>query len=66
MSDMVDNAGFGPIRPVSVRFVLAATFAQTGPPYDADKVARLRAAIGSGAYAIDLNAVADAMIRFGR
>lgn len=44
---------------------LAAALAQKGPPYDADKVAELRAAIASGAYAIDLGAVADAMMRFG-
>ncbi len=44
---------------------LASALAQKGPPHDADKVARLRAAIASGAYAIDLGAVADAMMRFG-
>jgi flagellar biosynthesis anti-sigma factor FlgM len=44
---------------------LAAALAQKGPPYDADKVAQLRAAIASGAYAINLGAVADAMMRFG-
>ena len=44
---------------------LASALAQKGPPYDADKVAQLRAAIASGAYAINLGAVADAMMRFG-
>jgi flagellar biosynthesis anti-sigma factor FlgM len=44
---------------------LAAALAQKGPPYDADKVAQLRAAIASGAYAFNLGAVADAMMRFG-
>jgi flagellar biosynthesis anti-sigma factor FlgM len=44
---------------------LAAALAQKGPPFDADKVASLRAAIASGAYKIDLGAVADGMIRFG-
>jgi flagellar biosynthesis anti-sigma factor FlgM len=43
---------------------LAAALAQKGPPYDAGKVAQLRAAIASGAYAIDVGTVADAMMRF--
>lgn len=62
---MVENVGFGAISPASAQYVLAAALAQTGPPYDADKVARLRAAIGTGAYAIDFIAVADAMMRIG-
>jgi negative regulator of flagellin synthesis FlgM len=44
---------------------LAAALAQLGPPFNADKVAQLRAAIANGTYAIDHHAVADAMMRFG-
>lgn len=44
---------------------LAAALAQKGPPFDADKVASLRAAIASGSYQINLGSVADGIIRFG-
>lgn len=44
---------------------LAGALAQKGPPFDADKVASLRAAISSGNYQIDLGSVADGIIRFG-
>lgn len=44
---------------------LATALAQKGPPYDAEKVASLRAALASGAYKVDLGAVADGIIRFG-
>lgn len=44
---------------------LAAALTQLGPPYDADKVATLRAAIASGAFRIHLGSIADGMIRFG-
>jgi flagellar biosynthesis anti-sigma factor FlgM len=44
---------------------LATALAQKGPPYDTEKVASLRAALASGAYKVDLGAVADGIIRFG-
>jgi flagellar biosynthesis anti-sigma factor FlgM len=44
---------------------LATALAQKGPPYDAEKVASLRAALASGTYKVDLGAVADGIIRFG-
>ena len=44
---------------------LAGALAQKGPPFDADKVASLRAAIASGSYQINLGSVADGIIRFG-
>ena len=44
---------------------LAAALTQLGPPYDADKVATLKAAIASGDYRIHLGTIADDMIRFG-
>jgi flagellar biosynthesis anti-sigma factor FlgM len=44
---------------------LATALAQKGPPFDAEKVASLRAALASGAYQVNLGAVADGIIRFG-
>ena len=44
---------------------LAAALTQLGPPYDADKVATLKAAIASGNYRINLGTIADGIIRFG-
>lgn len=44
---------------------LAAALAQLGPPYDADKVASLKAAIANGSYQINLGEIADGIIRFG-
>lgn len=44
---------------------LASALAQKGPPFDADKVASLRAAIASGNYQINLGNIADGIIRFG-
>lgn len=44
---------------------LATALAQKGPPFDAERVATLRAAISSGSYRIDLGAIADGVIRFG-
>lgn len=44
---------------------LASALAQKGPPFDADKVASLRAAIASGSYQINLRDIADGIIRFG-
>lgn len=44
---------------------LASALAQKGPPFDADKVASLKAAIASGNYQINLGNIADGMIRFG-
>lgn len=44
---------------------LAAALTQLGPPYDADKVATLKAAIASGDYRIQLGNIADGIIRFG-
>lgn len=35
-------------------------------PIDADKVARLKAAIASGEYGVDIDALVEAMIGFGR
>ena len=47
------------------RLSLAAALAQKGPPFDAGKVASLKAAIASGTYRVDLASIADGMIRFG-
>lgn len=44
---------------------LASALAQKGPPFDADKVASLRAAIASGSYQINLDNIANGIIRFG-
>jgi flagellar biosynthesis anti-sigma factor FlgM len=44
---------------------LASALAQKGPPFDADKIATLRAAIASGSYQISLGHIADGIIRFG-
>lgn len=44
---------------------LASALAQKGPPFDAGKVASLKAAIASGNYQINLGNIADGMIRFG-
>ena len=44
---------------------LAAALAHEGPPFDAEKVAALRAAIADGTYTINLGRLADGMIRFG-
>ncbi|MBL0925931.1 MAG: flagellar biosynthesis anti-sigma factor FlgM [Sphingomonadaceae bacterium] len=43
---------------------LAAVLAQQGPPFDAEKVALLRAAIASGTYKVDLASIANGIIRF--
>jgi len=40
----------------------AAELAAAGPPVDTDKVARVRAAIASGGYAIDVQAIAAKMV----
>lgn len=40
----------------------ASELASSGPPVDADKVARIRAAIASGAYTIDVQAIAARMV----
>ena len=44
---------------------LATALAHKGPPFDAEKVASLKAAISSGAYKVDLGTIADGIIRFG-
>lgn len=44
---------------------LAAALTQLGPPFDAEKVATLKAAIASGDYRIHLGNIADGIIRFG-
>ena len=44
---------------------LASALAQMGPPFDASKVASLKAAIASGSYQINLGAIADGIVRFG-
>jgi flagellar biosynthesis anti-sigma factor FlgM len=44
---------------------LASALAQKGPPFDADKVASLRAAIASGRHQINLGNIADGIISFG-
>lgn len=44
---------------------LASALAQMGPPFDAGKVASLKAAIASGSYQINLGAIADGIVRFG-
>jgi flagellar biosynthesis anti-sigma factor FlgM len=57
------DAGVGKTAPQSLSF--AAVLAQLGPPYDAEKVASLKAAIASGDYRIHLGNIADGIIRFG-
>lgn len=47
------------------RLSLASALAQMGPPFDAGKVASLKAAIASGSYQIDLGSIADGIVRFG-
>ena len=47
------------------RLSLADALTQKGPPFDAEKVATLKAAISSGAYQVDLASIADGVIRFG-
>lgn len=44
---------------------LASALAQIGPPFDAGKVASLKAAIASGSYQINLGDIADGIVRFG-
>ena len=44
---------------------LASALAQKGPPFDADKIASLRAAIAGGSYQINLGNIADGIVRFG-
>ncbi len=44
---------------------LASALAQMGPPFDAGRVALLKAAIANGSYQIDLGSVADGIVRFG-
>jgi flagellar biosynthesis anti-sigma factor FlgM len=44
---------------------LASALAQMGPPFDAGKVASLKAAIASGSYQINLGEIADGIVRFG-
>jgi flagellar biosynthesis anti-sigma factor FlgM len=44
---------------------LASALAQKGPPFDADKIASLRAAIASGSYQTNLGNIADGIVRFG-
>jgi negative regulator of flagellin synthesis FlgM len=51
--------------PTAQSLSLAAALAQKGPPFDAGKVASLKAAIASGTYKVDLASVADGIIRFG-
>lgn len=52
-----------PAHPQSLS--LASALAHLGPPFDASKVASLRAAIASGSYQIDLGKIADGIVRFG-
>jgi negative regulator of flagellin synthesis FlgM len=40
----------------------AAALAASGPPVDADKVARVRAMIANGSYNLDIQAIANRMI----
>ncbi|HEX7853615.1 MAG TPA: flagellar biosynthesis anti-sigma factor FlgM [Sphingobium sp.] len=40
----------------------AARLAQDGPPIDTDKIARIKAAISSGNYPVDADAIADRMV----
>lgn len=40
----------------------AADLAASGPPVDIDKVARIRAAILNGSYALDIQAIAKRMV----
>lgn len=42
----------------------AADLAGLGPPVDADKVSRIRNAIASGAYTLDVQAIAARMVDF--
>lgn len=64
-SDIIRSPQSGATRATPQTLSLASALAQQGPPYDAGKVAHLRAAIASGAYKIDLGSVADSMIHFG-
>jgi flagellar biosynthesis anti-sigma factor FlgM len=50
---------------VPPRLSLAAALAQKGPPFDAERVANLKAAIASGLYRVDLTSIADSIVRFG-
>lgn len=50
---------------ISRNLSLASALAQMGPPFDASKVALLKAAIASGTYQINLGDIADAIVRFG-
>lgn len=54
------------VPPTNARSLsLASALAQMGPPFDAGKVASLKAAIASGSYQINLGAIADGIVRFG-
>ena len=57
------GAAASPAAPHSLS--LATALARLGPPYDAGKVASLKAAIASGSYQIRLADIADGMVRFG-
>lgn len=52
-------------QPAAQHISLASALAQKGPPFDAERIASLKAAIDSGNYRIDLGAIADGFIRFG-
>jgi flagellar biosynthesis anti-sigma factor FlgM len=56
-----DVAGASQPRTIS----LAAALAELGPPYDAARVASLKAALDDGSYRIDLGNIADAILSFG-
>lgn len=45
---------------------LARQLAQAGPPVDYAKIAQVRQAISQGSYEIDADAIAGAMLAFGR
>jgi flagellar biosynthesis anti-sigma factor FlgM len=55
------NVTGAPPRTIS----LAAALAELGPPYDAERVASLKAALSDGSYRIDLGNLADAILSFG-
>jgi len=54
-----------PAKPTTQNISLATALAQKGPPFDAERVASLKAAIASGKFRIDLGAIADGVMRFG-
>jgi len=53
-----------PAKSTTPNISLATALAQKGPPFDAERVASLRAAIASGKYHVDVGAIADGILHF--